>query len=121
MRYRYRNSAPLPNRFGMILAFLAIVAVLFSYPMALMGSRTTVTATVNRTESVNSGKGHKYLVFTDVGVFENTDSLWFGKWDSSDVYNSLAVGGTYRFEVVGWRMPFFSMYQNIIAAEKVTR
>ena len=65
----------------------------------------------------------KYLIFTkvnneEVQVFEITDSLVQGRWNSSDVYAAIEVGKTYSFEVVGKRIPFFSMYPNIIGYEE---
>ncbi len=73
-----------------------------------------VTFTVNKAERVVSGKTSKYLIFTDKGVYENTDALWHGKWNSSDVYNKIATKKTYEARTYGWRMPFFSVYPNIL-------
>ena len=66
----------------------------------------------------------KYLVFGmdengETLVFENTDIFIRGKWDSSTVQGSLLVGNTYKVTVVGYRIPFFSWYENIIAFEEV--
>ncbi len=62
----------------------------------------------------------KYLVFTDNdGVFENTDSWFYFKWNSSDVQNSLVVGQKVKLNYYGWRIPFFSAYPNIISTQKV--
>lgn len=68
----------------------------------------------------------KYLIFTElqpsgeVRVFENTDSLIEGKWNSSDVYAGITVGSTYRFKTYGWRWQFGSWYENIIDVEQYT-
>lgn len=67
----------------------------------------------------------KYLVFGldengEVLVFENTDTFIRGKWNSSNVQGSLLEGNTYKVTVVGYRIPFLSWYENIIAVEKVT-
>lgn len=62
----------------------------------------------------------KYLIFTEKdGVFENTDSWFYFKWNSSDVQNSFVVGGKFKISYYGWRIPFISSYPNIIKAEKV--
>lgn len=66
----------------------------------------------------------KYLVFGDdetgeTVVFENTDCLFRGKWNSSDVQGMLKEGKTYKVTVVGYRVPFLSWYENIIRAEEV--
>lgn len=58
----------------------------------------------------------KYLIFTENEVFENTDSLIALKFNSSDVYNHIKPGYTCNLEVTGVRVPFLSMYRNIISA-----
>ncbi len=66
-------------------------------------------------ESIDS----KYLVYTTLQdgstrVFENTDSALEFKWNSSDVYAKLEDGQTFSIRTYGFRIPFFSMYENII-------
>lgn len=61
-----------------------------------------------------------YLVFTEGEVFENTDSWSFFKFNSSDIQGELKIGNTYRVKVAGWRVPFLSMYRNIIEIENDT-
>lgn len=75
-----------------------------------------ITLTVNKSERVvdQDGKGSRYLIFTDKGVFENSDSLLNNKWNSSDLYNDIKVGKTYTCDLVGFRNGFFSTYENII-------
>jgi hypothetical protein len=88
----------------------------------------TVTGKDRIVETSNSGKrqdiSSKYLVFTKnkdgVEVFENTDSLLNGKFNSSDVQAQLEIGKQYRAAVYGWRIPFFSSYRNIVEAKPLT-
>lgn len=66
----------------------------------------------------------KYLVYCEeedgtIHVFENTDTIWRGKWNSSDIQAKLKSGCFYKITVVGYRVPFLSWYQNIISVEKV--
>lgn len=65
------------------------------------------------------GASSYYLIFTDKGVFKNTDEPFRWKFDSSNFYAKIRVGETYRFTLIGWRIPFFSVYENIIKAESV--
>lgn len=60
----------------------------------------------------------KYLVFTDDEVFENTDSWLFLKFNSSDIQNKLKPNEKYVVKVVGWRIPFLSMYRNVLEVQK---
>jgi hypothetical protein len=73
-----------------------------------------VEARVTDKERVVSGESSKWLVYTEGEVFKNTDAPLFGKWDSGDFQGRLKLGQTYRLTVVGWRIPFFSAYRNII-------
>ena len=74
---------------------------------------------------VNSGNSSKYLVFTvdnvsgESRVFEVTDSLWKGRYDSADVYNMIIPNHTYRFTTGGYRVPLFSLYPNIYEVVEV--
>lgn len=82
------------------------------------GTQETITITVTDTERIVTGSGEtlssKYLVFTETETFENTDTLWFGKWNSSDLQGQLRPGKTYTVRVCGFRIPFLSSYRNII-------
>jgi Protein of unknown function (DUF1523). len=115
------------NRFGKFfsrnIALISIIAVLvfiigtgMAYAYA---TRSTITATVTdkgiKTESYNQNYvDSNYMIYTDNGTFEDTDSIWYMKFNSSDVYGNIEVGNTYTFQVYGWRIPLFSCYQNII-------
>lgn len=81
-------------------------------------ARATVTDTVLRSERVvdSGGKSSRYLIYGKKETYEDTDSLWFWKWNSSDIYGSIQVGQKCEFLVVGWRVPFLSWYRNIITA-----
>ncbi len=61
-----------------------------------------------------------YLIFTDSGTFEVSDSLvGFIRFNSSDVYGSIEAGKTYNLKLRGYRVPIPSMYQNIESFEVV--
>lgn len=82
---------------------------------------TNYTVTITDKERINTSDESRYLVFAEIAstgetiVFENTDTFWRFKWNSSDIQGNLKIGETYTVTVVGWRVPFFSWYQNIIA------
>lgn len=70
-------------------------------------------------ERVVEGGSSKYLIFgdTDSGeslVFENTDNLIRGKFNSSNIQGKIKVGQKYQITVTGYRVPFFSLYENIV-------
>lgn len=108
---------------GCIVAFILfiVVAVVFSviFNIVITFKTDIVIAKVSNKEAVVQNKTSKYLIFTDKEVFENTDSLIYGKWNSSDYYNKLEKDKTYRFKVCRMRIPFLSMYRNIIEYSEV--
>lgn len=78
-----------------------------------------VEATIKKSERISQKSNAKYMVFTKDEVFENSDSAWHGKYNSSDFYNELSVGKTYKFTVYGYRIPIMSSYRNIISFEEI--
>jgi hypothetical protein len=96
-----------------VLVVLAVIAACAVSLYSVYGTQRTVTFKVNHRERTGGDSG-KYLIYTDEeGVFQDTDAIWYFKFDSSDVYNQLREGGEYECEVYGWRVPFFSWYPNI--------
>ena len=77
-------------------------------------SKDEVTFTVKDKERVVKNEDSYYLVFTDKGVFKNSDAFWQLKFDSSEVQNQLVRGNTYTCSKNFWRVPLFSMYENLI-------
>jgi hypothetical protein len=97
-----------------------LLTVIVSYPISYKTSATTAVITINDkeriTQSAGEGVSSKYIVYTEEGeVFENTDSMLFGKFNSSDVYGKLRKGKRYRVSVAGWRVHWMSSYRNIIS------
>ena len=101
----------------LILVTISIVCLSVGY----YGSGTTLQVTVTEKERITTGSGDslssKYLVFTESEVFENTDNLFLLKFNSSDIYRKLEIDETYTVKVYGWRVPFLSLYRNIISTQ----
>lgn len=108
-----------------LIAYLIILAI-FLVPLSAyqLGTKDTVTVIITGKERVATGSGdslsHKYLVFTEHETFQNTDALFHLKYSSSDIQGKLRDGRAYDLEVYGWRIPFLSMYRNIISAKPAT-
>ena len=108
---------------------IAVILVLsIGYEAIFSFNDTEYTITVTDKERIYKGSGDtsssKYLVFGDDDngnslVFENTDCFIRGKWNSSNIQGQLKEGNTYKVTVVGYRVSFFSMYQNIIKIEEI--
>jgi len=63
----------------------------------------------------NTTMSCRYVVHTDVETFENTDSVWHWKFNSSDVQRNLRTEESFCLKVVGYRVSTLSMYRNIIS------
>ena len=105
---------------GIILGFFLAIFLLAKLPETIsLLHQETVVDTVVKSERVNNGESGKYLVFGQREVYQNTDNLPLRKFNSSDFYRDLQEGKTYRLKVVGWRIPFLSLYRNIVAFEEI--
>ncbi len=112
--------------FGMVVIIFSLVAlcISFSRPFNKVSNRREVTATVTDKEVKNKSNNSKYLIFTkneneDIAVFEITDALFAGQFDSSDIYGGIEIGKTYKFDVGGSRNKLLSWYPNIYGYEEV--
>lgn len=108
-----------------IIALIAIIVLLGGgYIYLKVDSVETVEITVNDKERVVKPGGKdkrgssKYLIYTEGEVFENTDAFFYWKHNSSDVQGQLHQDSTYTVKVEGWRVPFLSMYRNILKVEQ---
>lgn len=113
-----------------IVAFLVIFVMVF---LGVFGYRSCSVGTgeLRKVRATVTDKGikrineeDKYLIYTDTGegteVFQITDSLLAGRFDSADVYAKIQVGKTYDFSVRGDRNRFMSWYPNIYEAKEVS-
>ncbi|MFP4313413.1 MAG: DUF1523 family protein [Alphaproteobacteria bacterium] len=101
---------------GLVAAFIGSGAA-YNY-----GTERQVCFTVSDKERIvetdtDGNTSSKYLVFTDVGTFENTDTLLRMKFRSSDLQGSLQEGESYNATVYGWRIGLMSNYPNIVDAK----
>lgn len=101
-----------------IIILIIIIAVIVSLGSCYFATKT-YTATVTDKDIKNYNRSSKYLVFTkledgETRTFSIEDSLFKGRWDSSDAYAEIEIGKTYEIEVIGWRIPFLSQYENIM-------
>lgn len=101
---------------GIIIVLISLIILLGLLPHA---QRHTYNVTVTDKQIKRYDEDDKYLIFTKddngkVDVFENTDSLFELKFNSSDLYGELIPGNKYIMKTYGFRIPFCSSYENII-------
>lgn len=105
---------------GLILSTIIINQIFFNFNDA----EYIITITDKERVYDKDSSSSKYLVFGDDEngnslVFENTDCIIRGKWNSSNIQGQFVKGNMYKITVVGYRIPFFNMYQNIIDLKKL--
>lgn len=113
---------------GVIIAVLAVLAGLLAWFNAYeYGTETSVVFTVKQLDDQASGNSHQYLIFTYVPgttkpaeVFKDTDAWFHGKWNSSNLFNELATGNTYRCTVYGFRNGILSSYRDALVCSQLT-
>lgn len=81
-------------------------------------SSSTQVVTICDKESVLTDDGSEYRVYTSGGTYKVTDYRAAQGWrtDSADFYGGLQVGKTYKVTAIGWRVPWFSWFENITEA-----
>lgn len=102
-----------------ILSIIVLVILFFgTYYLSVDHLEIKIKNMEITTSGNNNSTTSKYLVFTENEVFENTDSWTFLKFNSSDIQNKFELKNTYRVKVAGWRIPFLSMYRNVIEVQE---
>ena len=101
---------------GIILILLAAISLSF-IERAITEEQVTITVTDKDVKRYKDSD--KYLIYSESGTFEITDSVAYWRWDSSDLYGRIEKGKTYTATVYGWRIPFISYYQNIVEVNEI--
>lgn len=100
-----------------ILGIIIAIAIISSLYTILTGSNEI---TVSSKERVIKGEDSYYLVYTNKGTYKVVDNIWYLHFKSSDVYSNLNNQKTYKVKTFGLRIPYLSMYKNIIKAEPLS-
>ena len=107
-----------------IIAIIVLFVALIGWDIHINTNDHVYTIEVTDKERVNYNKDGKYLIYGRVDnntlVLENTDSWYRGKFNSSDFYAEIEVGKAYKVTVVGYRIPIFDSYENIIEFKEVS-
>lgn len=105
---------------SVVTAFFTALVILpiVLYQVAWVGSERTVDTMVDERERIVTGSGQdlssKYIVFTNAGEFEVTDTWLFFDFRSSSRYALMKKGYQCNVQVAGWRVGFLSMYPNVV-------
>jgi hypothetical protein len=114
---------------GVLVAILVVLFILvcmgISYGVAHASAKTQVFTVTRLSDQYNyHNQKHQYMIFgkNEQGrsvTFKSTDSLWFMKFNSSDVWGQLEDGHKYSCLTTGFRIALRSSYPNVIHCEEV--
>lgn len=107
----------------LVAIILIISIVVFDVVVNNINEKNIVVTVTDKDVKVKNNDS-KYLIYTkdkdnNVQVLEITDSILRRRFNSSDVYAVIEPGKTYKFTTVGYRIPIFSMYPNILKYQEV--
>lgn len=124
MAYNYRTGRSYrrgPNWWiigGIVIALFVTLVALYTYKHDIVTSTVTIHV-VDKQAVATGSNGHKYLIYTTGTTYQDTDNLFHGKFDSSDLYARIQRNNTYRCVTTGWRLPFLSQYKNLITCQHI--
>ncbi len=105
------------------LAFVVVTLPFVWRYSYLKSTETAVLFTVEKAERVTDSmwQSAKYLIFTKNETFEDTDEIFYLKFNSADIYRALKPNHRYEAKVVGSRNSYWSWYRNIISVQEVRK
>lgn len=109
---------------GYLTAIALVVIAVIAVPVINFSNDHTYTVTITdkervTTQSAKDSIDSKYLIYGEdengkTYVFEDSDTLFRWKFNSSDVYGALKEGETYELTVIGFRVHILNWYENIV-------
>lgn len=116
--YSYEKDDSLGCGLYIGIIIIVILCMLGSCSVKESNERT-VNVIVTDKGIKNYDNDSKYLIYCkneneEIQVYEITDSLFQGKFNSSDIYGSIEVGKEYTFVIRGTRIGLTSTYPNIV-------
>ncbi len=103
---------------GIALVVVLVISAIGGGIASYKNSEREVTTLVRSKERVCSRDDCKYTLFTEAGTFQVTDTILYSRFDTSDVYGAIEPQKRYTLKVVGWRLPLFSTYPNVLKASE---
>jgi hypothetical protein len=97
------------------------IATVIATPVYSFYFPDTIRTKINETQVKRYHNKDKYLIFTDSGVFENTDAWYRLKFRSSNLQAELMKlkGKEVEIKKYGWRIPIISGYENILKVKEI--
>lgn len=104
---------------GKLTAFIfsALIIITSPFTLSYLSVDEYKNVIIEDKERITTRENSYYLIYTNKGVFKNEDSLLHWKFNSSDYQGKLKIGESYDIKANWFRVPFLSMYENILEAK----
>lgn len=94
---------------------LAIILIIMAVSGIMTGNKTEIEITISDKWIKATDGGSDYMVSdTNGNVYIVQDSIYLLSFDASNRYAGIKIDRSYGVTTIGWRIPFLSMYTNII-------
>lgn len=104
---------------GAVVVLFVLASIILSVASAMHTEEMTCTVNDKDRTTNRDGQSDARLYTDDCGVLRVGDSLLSWTFSSSDTYASIEPGKTYDVTTRGLRIPFLSMFPNVVEAEEV--
>jgi hypothetical protein len=116
-----RNSTGNGARIAMgatALVLLGAIGLGMDYAWVHNNEHDATCTVTGKDRGMDQNGNSNYRIYTsNCDTLEDTDSMWFGKWNSSDVFGQIQPNKTYVFHVAGVRNGWASSFANIITVK----
>lgn len=106
----------------LFLQILLVIVIILSYSIIIYFDYSNVEQTTIQVKDKYVKykiSSDKYIVIdSNNNAYQITDLLFIWKFNSTDIYNLLEIGQTYKITTSGYRIRIFSSYPNINKVEK---
>ena len=101
---------------AVLIVVLVLVAVGADYMWTHNNEHDATCTVTGKDRGMDQNGNSNYRIYTsNCDTLGDTDSFWFGKWNSSDIFGEIQPGHTYMFHMAGVRSGLFSSFANIIS------
>jgi len=101
-------------------AVFAALAMIFGVWYAYGTDDTRVCTVTDKDRVLNSEGNSQMRVYTEeCGVFEVSDTVFRGVFNSADIFNEIQPGSTYEIYHYGWRIPVLSQFPTILEVREM--
>lgn len=104
---------------GIMAGILTIWGLFWLFSLGYQNEQTITCKVSEKWIKSYGNSSQVYLVSCGKKVYEISDLLFKGKFNSSDIYANIKPNKTYKITTTGYRNGFFTMYQNINKVEIV--